>query len=348
MSREESLLYGPDEARALVQEALVPRVAACSAELAQGRIVSRSALEKDKAKGCVALLGAFDGFHLGHAALMADARVDASKIDALTVAVTFWPDPSEVLGHAQERLMDLRQRTDALLGAGADAVLVLRFDDAFAALSPERFVDDLLGLLAPAEVHVGANFSFGCRGMGTTDTLAELCAARGVSVHVKDLLRLDGQDVSATRIRTLVREARLEDARALMGRCLCLSGTVAHGRGEGTGLGFSTANIEVEPERVLLPRGVYAGYAVVDGLAWPAAANAGSPASFGGGDERLIEAHLLGFDGDLYGKTVSFVPVRQLRGERRFASHEELARTVQGNIEWVADNLGTCALEVSS
>ena len=345
----ESLSYPISEsvARALVEDALVPRVAASSAELGLGHIESREALINDELKGCVVVLGAFDGFHLGHAALMRDALDNASKIDKPTVAATFWPDPSEVLGFPQGRLMDARQRTDSLLGAGGHAVLVFRFDDDFASLSAEQFVDTLLEILDPSEVHVGTNFSFGYKGSGTTETLSELCSARGVAVHVKELLQLDGQAVSATRIRSLVGEAKLEEAKALMGRYLSLTGTVEHGRGEGTGFGFSTANIEVEAERVQLPGGVYAGYTVVDGVAWPTAANAGSPESFGGGDENLIEAHLLGFDGDIYGKTASFVPLCLLREERHFDSQEELVETVRGNIEWVEQNLGKSGLEVS-
>ena len=178
--------------------------------------------------------------------------------------------------------------------------------------------------------------------------MAELCAKQHVAVHVREILNVGGLPVSATRIRSLVADGNLSQAQALMGRYLCLAGTVAHGRGEGTGFGFSTANIMVDKRRVVLQRGVYAGYAIYGGYAWPTAANAGAPASFGDGDVNLIEAHLLGFSGNIYGKSVSFVPLRLLRPERQFSSQEELIRTVQGNIDWVSHNLPMGALEVGA
>ena len=360
MSREPMWPIDAGDARMILKDALVPRVSGRRCDFGLGHIVFRCGVTKDQLNGCVALLGAFDGFHRGHAALMREALEDAKKFDKPAVAVTFWPDPSEVLGRPQGRLMDARQRADALLGAGAAAVVVLRFDDAFASLSPESFVDALLQELGPSEIHVGENYRFGCKGQGTTETLRELCAAKGVCVRVSETLKAGGLPVSASRIRALIETGSLAEAAELMGRYVCLSGTVCHGRGEGTGFGFSTANIEVETERVSLPRGVFAGYTVVGGQAWPTAANAGLPASFnggdasagagasGGGDKSLIEAHLLGFSGDIYGESVSFVPLEMLRPEQTFPSMEELIRTVRGNIDWVAQNLGTSALEVGA
>lgn len=383
MSRELMWPIDAEDARMILKYALVPRVSGGRCEFGLGHIVFRDGVTKDQLNGCVALLGVFDGFHRGHEALMREALEDAKKFDRPAVAVTFWPDPSEVLGHPQGRLMDARQRADALMFAGAAAVVVLRFDEAFSALSPDGFVDALFQELRPSEIHVGENFRFGYRGLGTTETLRELCVAKGVCVRVRETLKADGLPVSASRIRALFENASLAEAAELMGRYVCLTGTVVHGRGEGTGFGFSTANIEVEKERVSLPRGVFAGYTVVGGQAWPTAANAGLPASFnrglpeewdkrgqspsvplfgqsnggatadgegtaGGGDKSLIESHLLGFSGDIYGESVAFVPLKMLRPERTFATKEELIRTVRGNIEWVAANLGTSALEVEA
>lgn len=330
----------------LVRAALVPQAVETIEQSPWGYFVLHESVTRDMLSGCVAALGAFDGFHLGHAELLSGALKNATDNGAPLVALTFWPDPSETLGHPEGRLMDIRQRVDSLVGAGASAVAVLRFNESLAHLSPDAFVNTFCDLLAPIEVHVGENFRFGYKGQGTTDDLATCCSARGVRVCVHETFEVTGAPVSATRIRNLISEGAIEEAQALLGRPLSLFGTVEHGRGEGTGFGFATANLIIEKERVLLAPGVYAGYTVVNGKAWPTAANAGSPASFGGGEDNLIEAHLVGFSETIYGEIAAFVPICLLRKEQRFRSREELVNTVRGNIEWVAKNLGTEGLEV--
>ena len=331
---------------ALVREALVPEVPRKRVTVPCGHIEFREGFTDAGLRGCVAVLGVFDGFHVGHAKLVSDAIDSAGQFNKPVVAVTFWPDPCEILGHPEGRLMDERQRVDALLRAGVAAVIVLRFDERLMNLAPAAFVDSLMRYLSPSELHVGENFSFGFRGEGTAGMLVSLCDGYGIPVKVSELFRAEGAPVSATRIRDLISKGRLEEARTLMGRPLSLPGVVGHGRGEGRGFGFATANLLIERERVLLAPGVYAGYTVVKGTAWPTAANAGTPASFGSGDDNLIEAHLVGFSEAIYGENATFVPLTMLRAEQRFTTRDELVNTVMGNIDWVAQNLGSCGLEV--
>ena len=334
------------KSRGLVVGACVPKAKGVSTGHAFGAIVRQAGDVSQDLSGCVSIIGAFDGFHLGHVELVGHALARAQSLGRPLVAITFWPDPSETLGHPEGRLMDEKQRLDALLNAGATAVYVLNFDDNLASMPPEEFVSDIDNLLSPTEIHVGENFRFGDKGAGTVDTLKRLCRNLGIDVVTQPLLSVDGSSVSATRIRMLLRQGKLEEAALLMGHYPCLVGTVEHGRGEGSGFGFATANIHGEKNAVFLGAGVYAGYTVIDGIMWPTAANAGSPASFGGGDEHLIEAHLLGFEGSLYGKTALFVPLVRLRGEQEFSTREELVSTVLGNIDWVNQNLGARGIEV--
>ena len=334
------------ESRGLVLGACVPEAFGIATEHGFGVIVRNPEDMPQELSGCVSVIGAFDGFHLGHAELMGYALERAQSLGRPLVAITFWPDPSETLGCPEGRLMDERQRLDALLNAGATAVAVLKFDANLASMPPEGFVNDIHALFSPTEVHVGENFRFGNKGAGTVDTLKRLCLNLDIRVVKQPLLSVDGSSVSATRIRMLLQQGKLDEAVALMGHYPCMAGTIEHGRGEGSGFGFATANIHAEKNTVYLGSGVYGGYTVIDGSMWPTAANAGSPVSFGGGDEHLIEAHLLGFEGDLYGKTALFVPLVRLRGEQEFSSREELVSTVLGNIDWVKRNLGARGIEV--
>ena len=335
----------PSEARKLVSDALVPHGECFHVRFARGTILGRRKLDLADLHGCVIVIGAFDGFHKGHAKLVEEARLSARSNGRPLVALTFFPDPSEILGRREGRLLDEGQRADALLGAGADAVVSLLFDSWLMNLQKDAFVDFLVQYFAPFEIHVGSNFRFGANAEGSAAGLQYMCGAKGIEVGIHGLLEIDGQPVSATRIRKLVAQGRIEEAASLMGRYPNYFGLVAHGRGEGADLGFATANLEVM-NQVLPAPGVYAGYTVIKGTAWPTAANAGAPASFAGGAPNLIEAHLVGFDGDIYGRTARFVPFRFLREERCFASREELVSTVRDNIEWVSKNLGTTALEV--
>ena len=302
---------------------------------------------------CVLLLGYFDGMHVGHRALIARAHEEALARGDELVVVTFSPDPSAVLcpGHPQKMLLSDEGRLDALRSVeGVDRVIVLDFTSELAALSYERFVRETLGELMDLDVIVvGSDFRLGAGGAGTVDALSELGRIDGFDVIGMDLLDEGGSPVTATRIRGLLGEGRVEAAAGLLDRCHFVTGEVVRGRGEGTGFGFPTANVRV-PESLCLPaEGVYAGYAVCDGTAWPAAVNVGKPRSFSPGEEGapFLEATLLGFAGDLYGARVSVVFVRWLRAPRTFGSVGELERVVLGNVDWVRRTLGEKNVELA-
>ncbi len=320
-------------------------------EIARGNIGSANGLFEPQAEAVVAI-GAFDGLHLGHRALIEAACQSARKLDMPCVAVMFDPDPAEFLSgkdaSSNSRLLHCADRAAGLVSLGADAVVSLRFDESISGISPRAFVDDVLpDVVRPRMLHVGENFRFGCGGQGDVTTLASLAKEAGFEVRVHPLVCRDASRVSSTRIRSLLREGSLDDANELLGRCHYVRGVVEHGRGEGTGFGFPTANVCCEREDCVPTEGVYAAYVSCDGRAWPAAVNVGSPPTFAQRREAFMEANLLGFSGDLYGREVCVSFVKWLRASRRFDTIDELERTVRGNISWVSENLGSHELEVS-
>ncbi len=339
---------------------------ACAALLACPRPVVRRSLPAGRAGGrvstlgdvslgpdaaCVCAIGAFDGLHVGHRALLAEARRRADELGALVVAVTFDPDPARVLtqGYQGRDLLRVADRERGLLLAGADAVLTLRFDRDLASLDAASFVRDVLGrVVSLRAVVVGEDFRMGAGGACDVDALARLGREDGFDVAGLPLSSADGGAVSATRVRRLLLDGDVAAAARLLARPHVVWGTVAHGRGQGTGFGFPTANVDVDPACCLPAEGVYSCVALsCDGdgpgaRAWPAAVNVGRPRSFSGAGAggSFLEATLLGFDGDLYGRGLGIAFVGWLRAPRAFDDLGELRRVVLSNVGSVRDALG--------
>lgn len=306
-------------------------------------------LGPDVAACCV--IGVFDGFHRGHQALVATTIADARARGCLSAVVTFDPDPASVLGHKaiSTELLSARDRVRALAAAAPDAILVLDFTEELSATSYRAFFSDVLGdALRPVSLHVGSDFRLGAQGAGDVSALRELGRSCGMDVFGHDLVAEGDAKVSSTRVRNLLHEGRVERAAQLLGRCHFVRGVVTHGRGEGSSLGFPTANVRVRLEACMPAEGVYACLYIEGGRAWPAAVNVGSPPTFADPDPSFLEANLIGFDGDLYGSEATVIFVRWLRASRPFDSTEELERVVLGDIDWVRTNIGVGGAEVSA
>lgn len=312
-------------------------------------VLESSQREAPLARPCVVALGAFDGVHRGHRALIEACRADARKRGCASVVVTFDPDPSEVVAgaHADLRLLSVNDRVAFCRLLGVDRVVVLRFTQDMAALAPIDFVDMLqerLGCIAA--MHVGANFHFGHGGRGSAATLRGIGERGNFDVVAHELLTYEGQAVSSTRIRRFLQEGNIAAAMQLLGRPHFVRGEVAHGRGEGTGFGFPTANVCCDARSCLPAEGVYACL-VSDGTsAWPSAVNVGAPPTFSEHRDAFLEANLIGFSGNLYHKRLSVIFLEWLRASRPFSSLDELERVVLGNIAWVRDNMGSEGVEV--
>jgi riboflavin kinase/FMN adenylyltransferase len=280
-------------------------------------------------------VGFFDGVHRGHQAVIGRAVAVARERDLQAVAVTFDRHPLETLSPGKTPLLltTLRRKAGLIEELGVDLVFVLEFTEEVSRWTPDVFVDRVLveGLHA-RHVVVGANFTFGHKAAGNIRVLDELATTRGFTVEGASLVKLDGRPVSSSSIRESLAEGDLRWPERAMGRRYAVDGQVVPGAGRGVGLGFPTANLRT-PAGLLLPgRGVYAGRALVDGEVWPAAINVGINPTFG--EEPLhVEAHLLGFRGDLIGRILTVEFWDRLRDETRFDTAEALAAQIRQDVE---------------
>jgi riboflavin kinase / FMN adenylyltransferase len=282
----------------------------------------------------VAALGVFDGVHLGHQALVREAVLLAHAHDAASVVITFDRDPDQVVAPASAapQLLDLDQKLSLLAGLGPDAIAVMPFTPELAATPPLVFLDEvLLDAMQPVSVVVGHDFRFGHRAEGDTDTLVRYGADRGFTVVAHDLVSAEGAPISSTRIRALIASGDVAGAARLLGRPHRVRGTVHHGRGAGAGLGFATANLSVAPYASLPAPGVYAARTEIDGAVYPVAVSVGRPPSFPEARDDF-EAHVIGYEGDLYDRTLTLEFLERLRDQREFADATDLTGAIAGDV----------------
>ncbi|MEC4175840.1 riboflavin biosynthesis protein RibF [Adlercreutzia sp. R21] len=290
--------------------------------------------------GASVAFGVFDGVHEGHRFIIGEAANTAREEGSRSAVITFDIDPDEIFAPDRlKKLMSNEARIVKLAELDVDAVVVLPFSREFAAQSPEAFLDACFGGGVPSHIHIGSDFHFGRRAAGNVESLRAWGAERGMTVHGHELLAEGGVPVTATRIRGLLGEGKVREADDLLGRPYALSGTVRPGRGEGADFGFATANLEVEPLMLAIGEGVYAAYALVEGVRYKAAVNVGVPATFADASTANIEVHILDFARDIYGQPIEVEFVEWLRPMRAFDSTDELIATVMGNIAWVRENL---------
>lgn len=307
-----------------------------------GDIFHVGSSDEPQALPCVIAIGAFDGCHRGHQDLLTHAAEDACERGVASVAVTFDPDPDQVLpGKPARKLMSFYDRVRVLAGM-VDKVAIVPFTLELAALDHEAFFTQVL---APAldirAIHVGADFRLGRGGSSTVEVIRAWASERDIEVHGHELIRDHASPITATRIRKLLDRGSIEAVTRELGRRYLVRGVVQRGRGQGTGMGFPTANIGLSDGIQLPADGVYAGLALVDGQVWPAAVNAGLPPMFD--TERAsahLEANLIGYAGDLYGKDIAVVFERRLRPSRKFSSIDALIETVNNDIQTVRELFG--------
>jgi riboflavin kinase/FMN adenylyltransferase len=282
----------------------------------------------------VAAIGAFDGVHRGHQALLRGVSARAKELGARSVCITFDPDPEQVLRpeQAPPALCSTEERARLVAALDIDETFVWPFTLAVAQMSPREFVDALCARYALVEVWIGANFGFGRGRSGTVATLEELGREHGFSVRALTPVFEGERPISSTRIRGLLIAGEVREAAALLGRYYRLGGEVIGGAQRGRQLGFPTANV-LPPKGLLLPgQGVYAGRAHVGERTYGAVANVGSRPTFGE-EQPLIEVHLLNFEGDIYGRMLAFEFVDRVRAVQRFASLDELRAQIGRDIQ---------------
>ena len=276
-------------------------------------------------------LGFFDGVHIGHGALLRLTRERASALGCTASALTFDAHPDTVIFGTPIPLIGTMADRERLMKQlyGIDEVLVAHFDHAMMTMPWRTFIaDELAGRLHAKAVVCGHDFRFGFRGEGTPDRLCEVCRELGLGCDVVPKVQMDGVTVSSTRIRELLTAGELAEAIRFLGHPPAYTGQVAHGQHLGTGLGVPTANLPF-PKGILVPaRGVYAASVLAEGKRYPAVVNIGVHPTAGATAAPVLEAWLFGYEGDLYGRTVTAELYEFLRPERKFPSLEALREQI--------------------
>lgn len=286
----------------------------------------------------VIALGNFDGVHLGHRLLMKKAIETASKIDAHSAVLLFNEHTTATLfDHKKKELTSNEAKLMYLKGIGIDIVYMIDFNEEFMKMSPEYFVKEFLVKNLNAKgVVVGYDYRFGFKAMGDVEILRELCKEYNLTLDVIDAYKIDGEVVSSTRIREAISEGMMEEANKLLGHNYFITGIVDHGKKLGSKMGYPTANI-ITKDGVQLPGdGVYDTRIKVGGddLLYKAATSIGNNPTFLG-ENLKIEANILDFDENIYGKKVYLYFLKKLRPMVVFNSVEELFERIAKDVEEV-------------
>jgi riboflavin kinase/FMN adenylyltransferase len=293
-----------------------------------------SHLAPERRKLCLAI-GFFDGVHLGHQQIIRQTISDARQHEATALIVTFDRHPNTVVApeRAPQLIYPLSHKLAVLESLSVDVTLLLHFDKAFSERSGEEFVRTLGCEAGPIRsVCVGANFVFGHKRSGDVSLLQKLGAELNFTVHGLAAVALDGKAVSSTRIRQAIAAGNLDTAGQMLGRAYSLRGQVVEGDRLGRQLGFPTANVEVSG-LVLPPGGVYAAHARCGEDLYRAVVNIGSRPTLQRTEPQLrVEAHLIDFSGDLYGRELEIIFLEKLRAEKKFPSLDDLRRQIAKDI----------------
>ena len=293
-------------------------------------------------QGSVACIGAFDGMHRGHRALFARVRERADALGLDAVGVSFEPIPREYFarGTPVPRIDDARGKIAAIAASGCDRLLLLRFDAALAAMTPEAFVERVLvARCSVREVWVGADFRFGHARTGDADVLHALGTRHGFRTEVFGEFEVDGLRVRSSVIRAHLADGDFDAAAHLLGRRFMIGGHVVHGLQLGRKLGYPTANIPLG-RRTSPVNGIFAVRVHGIGPApLPGVASLGIRPTIDG-TEPLLEAHLFDFDGDLYGRRIDVEFVAKLRDELKFNDLDAMVRQIDDDAREARSILG--------
>jgi len=296
----------------------------------------------------VLTIGSFDGVHLGHQSLISSVVNSAREKGVVAVALTFEPSPREVLrpGQPHAYLTLLPEKLAILAETGLDETIVVPFTKELSQVQAPDFIAWVREYLPFIELWEGADFALGHGRTGNMEVLARLGEEMGYTVHSAPFVEVGGDPVSSTRIRQAIMSGDMETATALMGRHPIVPGTVVPGSRRGRELGFPTANLAITATQALPPDGVYASWCTrpATGETLPSVTSIGTRPTFED-DARLVEVHILDYDADLYGETLTAHFVKYLRPQQRF---EGLAPLITQMGRDVADAREVLSAQVAS
>ncbi len=275
----------------------------------------------------VACIGYFDGMHIGHQELLKKTVELARLYNVQAGLITFEPDPWVPLYNIPkdrlEHITTMEQRLHIAHVFGIEQMFILRFTKDMSQLPADAFVQNVLAKISLKGLVCGFDFHYGAGGKGNVDTLRKSLPC---PVAVIEEVQYQGQKISSTRIVSLIKEGDVAAAAQMMNRPFAICGKVIHGEHNGTAMGMPTANVAVDAEYVKPLTGVYAGYAIVQGIAYPAMINYGHNPTVHYLQNESLEAHIIGLDKDLYAQEITVQFVRFLRHEKQFSSIAELKK----------------------
>lgn len=280
-------------------------------------------------------IGVFDGVHLGHQHLISRLIEQAHEQNLLSGVITFRQHPRELLSpnNYLPYLTNITEREQLLEKEGVDTVIILPFDRELSRLSARDFAGLLKKHLRMRGLVVGPDFALGKNREGNVGALSALGKEMDFTVTVVPPKAIDGETVSSTIIRNALAEGNMAKVSRLLGRPFSLEGRVIPGEHRGAKLGFPTANIIVDTKRAIPPDGVYVTLVYIDGQKYQAMTNIGKRPTFGEEDQRVIEAHILNYHQNLYGKEFRIEIIQRLRGEKRFNNIEELKKQITEDVK---------------
>lgn len=288
-----------------------------------------------KRSNIVVALGNFDGVHLGHRELIRYTVEMAGEEKCIPAVFTFDPHPLKVLRPeiCPPMILSKQDKINLMYELEVQFLVIAPFSLDFARITPARFVKDILvDKLGVKGIVVGYNYAFGFKGEGSAETLVELASTYGIRTKVVPPVKCNGTEVSSTLIRSLIADGNVAEAASFLGYHLFIKARVVSGDQRGRQIGFPTANIEL-PEDVLYPaNGVYAVRVSIDGESFRGVANLGLRPTFKLNCPRNLEIHILDFCKDIYGREIKAEFIERIRGERQFASVDELIQQIQQDV----------------
>ncbi|GAB4439380.1 MAG: bifunctional riboflavin kinase/FAD synthetase [Chloroflexi bacterium OHK40] len=293
------------------------------------------------ARPTVLTMGKFDGLHLGHQQLVSTTVERANALGFLSAVLTWEPHPNKVLRPDQplELLTSLEEKVELIGRLGPDLLIVAPFTAETKATSAEAYMRQIVAAVPLRELWVGEDFAMGRGRAGDVPSLMAIGTELGFAVGAVRKVLVDGQPVSASRVREVLRAGEVERAVELLGRPFGLRGVVVPGDKRGREIGFPTANMAIAPEHVLPADGVYACRVYLDGQGLPAATYVGPRPTFDG-LRRTVEPHLLDWSGDLYGQSIRVEFLYRLRGDQKFTGVDELVAQIQRDVARARELLG--------
>lgn len=297
---------------------------------------------RNQTKGAWITIGSYDGVHLGHQMIINQLVEGSHENDKTAVVINFFPHPVKVLRNISGPyyLTTQEEKDKILSNLGVDALITLKFDLEFSKQSAETFIRLLHGKLQFSCLLIGYDFKFGADRGGDFQTLSELGDKLGFSVRAIDPFVNNSQPISSSVIRNKIKQGEVKNAANLLGRPYSASGPVIHSDGRGRTIGLPTANLDIWHEKLLPSKGVYAAIANVDSNRIKSVVNIGNrPTFYQEPSQQTVEAHLLDFDGDVYGQEMRLDFIERIRPEIKFGNVKELMVQINQDIQYTREVL---------